>query len=99
VDVHGPGDRPDRAGTGAEAADGVERPLAQLRVRGQPEVVVRGKIDDLPVIERRRVALLALENAELAEQPELSQRVKFRSRKARGSERISRSLQSSVVSR
>ena len=77
VDVHGAGDRAHRAGPDAEPPDRVEGPFAQPRVRRQPEVVVRGEIDDLTMIERRLVALLAFEDTELAVQALLLERVEL----------------------
>ena len=48
---HRAGDRPDRAGADAELADGRERRVAQARVVGQPEVVVRGQRDHLAAVD------------------------------------------------
>ena len=43
--------------------------FAQLRMRGQPEVVVRREVDDLAVIEGRFRLLLAFEDAQGAIEP------------------------------
>ena len=47
-------------------AHGLERRLAQLRVRRQAEIVVRREIDDRLVIEGRVRGLFAFEHAQLA---------------------------------
>ena len=66
VQLHRAGDGAHRARAGAVLAHGVERRLAQLRMRRQAEIVVRREIDDRLVIEGRVRALLALEDAQLA---------------------------------
>ena len=53
---------------------------ARSRSRGmrrQPEVVVRREVDDLPIVERRRRLLLVVEDAEMAVQALLLQRIEL----------------------
>ena len=57
VHRHRPGDRPDRAGPDAEVADGRQRRLAQPRMVGQPEVVVRRQADEPLAVDRDDRAL------------------------------------------
>ena len=80
VDVHGAGDGAHRARADAELRDRLERLLAQLRVRRQAEVVVRREVDDLAVVEGASVALFAFENAEMAVEPLLLERVELAER-------------------
>ena len=48
-------------------ASRLERALAQHRVRGQPEIVVGGEVDDRPAVDRGARRLLAVEHAQRAE--------------------------------
>ena len=57
--------------------DRLERRLAQPRMRRQAEIVVRGEVDDLAVVERARVALLAFEDAEVTIEALLLERVEL----------------------
>ena len=43
----------------------LERRLAQLGMRSQPEVIVRGKIDDLLAVKRAHRLLLVFKHAQL----------------------------------
>ena len=54
-----------------------ERRLAQPRMRRQAEVVIRREVDDLAMIERRLRLLLAFENAQVAVEPLLLERVEL----------------------
>ena len=69
MDIHGAGDGADRTGPDAVLPRRLERALAQARMRGQSQIVVRRKIDDGAVIERRLRFLFVFENAKLAVQP------------------------------
>jgi hypothetical protein len=75
VDGHGARNGPHRARADAEPLDGLERPRAQLRVSGQPEVVVRRKVDDRTVVEGRVSLLRLLEDAQAAKEVLLPQAV------------------------
>ena len=57
--------------------DRFQRLLAQPRVRGQAQVVVRREVDDLPVIERAGVALFTFQNAKVAVESLLAERVEL----------------------
>ena len=46
-------------------------------MRRQSEVIVRGKVDDLPMVDRRRGFLAILENAQVSIEPLLFQRVEL----------------------
>ena len=46
--------------------DRLERALAQRRVRGQPEIVVGGEVDDRPAVDRGACRLLAVEHPQRA---------------------------------
>ena len=59
-------------------ANGLERALAQPRVRGQPEIVVRREVDDRAVVDRRARGLLAVEHAQRAEESLLAKLVQRR---------------------
>ena len=77
MDVHGAGDRAHRPGTDAQRADRLQRLLTQARVRRQSKIVVGGEIDDLAMIERALMALLAFEDPELAVETLLLEAVEF----------------------
>jgi hypothetical protein len=77
VDFHRSGDGADRARADAEPFDGLERGLPQARMRRQTEIVVRRQIDHGLVVDGRMRLLLVVENAELAEELLLAQRVEF----------------------
>jgi hypothetical protein len=64
VDVHGAGDGADRARPHAISPDRLDRLLAQCRMRGQTEIVVRGEVDDGTVIDGGTRRLLSVENSE-----------------------------------
>ena len=64
VDRHRAGDAPDRPRPDAERPDSFERPLPQERVRGEAEIVVRRKVDDVLMVEARRGLLFAVENSQ-----------------------------------
>ena len=55
----------------------VERALAQLRVRRQSEIVVRGQIDDRAVVDRGARLLLAVEHAQPAIESLVAQRLQL----------------------
>jgi hypothetical protein len=55
----------------------VERPLAKPRVRGEPEVVVRGEVDDRLVIDRGLRLLFVVEDAQPPVQSLFLQRSEF----------------------
>jgi hypothetical protein len=57
----------------AKGLQRLERPCPQHRVRRQTEIVVRGKIDDLTMVNRRVRRLLAVEHAQAAIQTLLPQ--------------------------
>ena len=81
VHLHRAGDRAHRARADAVLADGVERGLAQLRVRGEAEIVVRRQVDHRLVVERRVRRGLAFEDAQLAVEALLLQVVEFDGKK------------------
>ena len=64
MDLHGAGDGAHRARSHAVLARGLERRLAQLGMRGQAEVIVRGEVDDLLAVEGADGGLLVLEHAQ-----------------------------------
>ena len=64
-------------GADAEAPNRLERALAQQRVRGQAEIVVRGEVDDRAVVDRGVRRLLAVEHAQPAIETLLAQRVQL----------------------
>ena len=86
VDVqrHRARDGAHRARADAERLDGFARALAQQRVRGQPEVVVRREVDHRPVIELRPRRLLAVEHAQGSEEPLLAKRRELIVQEAQG---------------
>ncbi len=53
VEVHGAGYGADRARPGAVLAGGLDGGFDELRVRGQPEIVVGREVDDVLAIEAR----------------------------------------------
>src|SRR6266508_1245958 len=61
VERHGPGDGSHGPGPRPELLRRLHRRLPQPGVRGQPQVVVRRQVDDLPSVERGPGGLLALE--------------------------------------
>jgi hypothetical protein len=65
VDLHGAGDGAHRARSDAVFARGFERRLAQFGMRRQPEVIVRGEVDDLLAVEGADRGLLVVEHAQL----------------------------------
>jgi hypothetical protein len=77
VDRHGAGDGPHRSGSHAEIRDGLDGFLNQLRMSRQPEIVVRGEIDDGSSVEMGRRLLPVLEHPERAIETLLSQRVEL----------------------
>ena len=64
VDFHGAGDGAHRARADAILAGGFERGLAQLGMRGQAEVIVRGEVDDFLAVEGADRGLLVIEHAQ-----------------------------------
>ncbi len=68
----------------AEASDGLERALAQPRMRRQAQVVVRGEVDDLAVVERGRGALFPFEHSKVPEQPLLPELLDFSRQECEG---------------
>ena len=78
VHRHRAGDRPHRAGPDAVALDGLDRPRAKTRMRGQPEVVVRREVHDRAAVERRVRALLVLEHPEVPVEALRLERLQFR---------------------
>ena len=68
VDLHGAGDGAHRARADAVLLGGIQRSFAQLGMRGQPQIIVGGKVDDLLTVEGADRRLLVVENA----QPEIS---------------------------
>ena len=64
MERHRARDRPNRARAHAERADGLDGRLLELRMGRQPEIVVRGEIDDLASVEPRPRKLLPFEHAE-----------------------------------
>ena len=65
VDLHGAGDGAHRARSHAVFARGFERGLAQLGMRGQSEIIVRGEVDDFLAVEGADGRLLVVEHAQL----------------------------------
>ncbi len=53
VQTHGAGDGAHRAGSHAVAPGGLQGCLAEARMRGQPQVIVGGQVDDLFAVEAR----------------------------------------------
>src|SRR5439155_24027301 len=78
VNRHGARDRAHGSGAGAELLHCLDRPLPQLRMRRQAEVVVRGEVDDLTVVERGLVALLTFEDSEMPVEALLLERIQLR---------------------
>ncbi len=64
VDFHGAGDGAHRARSDAVLAGGFERGLAQLGMRGQAEVIVRGQVDDFLAVEGADRGLFIVEDAQ-----------------------------------
>src|SRR5208337_4366906 len=77
VDRHGAGDGAHRAGAYAPFLDRFQGARAELGVSGQPQVVVRGKVDDLAAIEPGDGKLLGFEHAQLLVELLLAQLVQF----------------------
>ena len=77
VDGHRARDRPDRSGADTERARRFQRTFAQSGMRRQAQIVVRGQVDDLALVERGRRLLLALENAQSPVQALLFERVEL----------------------
>ena len=69
VDVHGARNGADRAGSDAELQGRFQRPLPQPGMGREPEIVVRRQVHDLSAVDHRPGALLAVEYADMAEQP------------------------------
>ena len=65
MDLHGAGDGAHRARSHAVLAGGFERRLAQLGMRGQAEIIVRGQVDDLLAVEGADRRLLVFEHAQV----------------------------------
>ena len=65
VDLHRAGDGAHRARSHAEFARRLQRRLAQLGMRGQPQIIVRGQVDDFLAVERADRRLLVVEHAQL----------------------------------
>ena len=65
MDLHGPGDGADRARADPKLARGFERRLAQLGMRGQPQIIVRRQVDDLLSVKRTDWRLLVFQHAQL----------------------------------
>ena len=64
VDLHGAGNGAHRARSDAVLARGFERGLAQLGMRGQAEIIVRGQVDDFFAVEGADRGLLVVEHAQ-----------------------------------
>ena len=65
VDLHGAGDGAHRARSDSVLARRFKRRFAQLGMRGQSEIIVRGEIDDFLAVERADRRLLVVEHAQL----------------------------------
>jgi hypothetical protein len=64
VQRHGARDGAHRARSHAELAGGFQRGFAQLGMRGEPEVVVGGEVDDVLAIETRFGGALRFQDAQ-----------------------------------
>ena len=63
--------------------------LAETRMRGQSEIVVRREIDDVVMIDGRRRLLLVVEHAQLAVEPLLLQGIELGGKESEGIRRMS----------
>jgi hypothetical protein len=73
VEIKRSGNRSDRPGPDAVSPDGVNRPIRQRRMCGEPEIVVRRQVDDHAVVDCRERLLRALQHAQAAVEPLLFQ--------------------------
>ena len=74
MDRHRAGDRTNGPGPDPKRGQCSGGALAQPRVRGQTEIVVRGEIDHRPVVDRRVRPLLAVEHPQAAIQALVAER-------------------------
>ena len=65
VNFHGAGDGADGAGADAVFARSFERGFAQLGMRGEAKIIIRGEIDDFLAVEGADRRLLVIEDAQL----------------------------------
>ncbi len=65
VNLHGPGDGAHRSGADAEFARALKRRLAQLGMRSQSQIIVRGEVNDFFAVKGADGCLLVLQHAQL----------------------------------
>jgi hypothetical protein len=77
VNVHGAGDGAHRTGADPIVLDGFEGLLAEPRMGRETEIIVRRKVDYRAMVDGRVRFLFVFQNAEIAEELLLAQRVEL----------------------